>query len=72
LNGLSFSGSLLNLAGNKNDKDSMSIPKMKKTSSHMSEYLNKNKSQQSKKPISLNEGSVKLPSIFNRFAIKKK
>jgi hypothetical protein len=62
----------MNLAGNKNDKDSMSIPKMKKTSSHMSEYLNKNKSQQSKKGIVVNEGSVKLPSIFNRFAIKKK
>lgn len=60
----------MNFSGDKNNKDGISsIPKAKKTTSHMSDYLNKNKNQKSN---SFNGTSIKLPSIFGRVAVKKK
>jgi hypothetical protein len=59
----------MNLVGNKGGNQNSVIPKMKKTTSHMSEYLNKTKSQ---KPMSAQGSSTKLPGIFGRVMNSKK
>ncbi len=66
-----FAGNLMNLAANKNEKNgfTFSLPKTKKSSSHMSEYLNKNKSQKSG---SFNGASLKLPNLFGKVMNSKK
>ena len=60
-----FAGNLMSMSGSKGDKTTM--PKIKKTSSHMSDYLNKNKTQ---KPASVAGTAIKLPGIFGRVAKK--
>ncbi len=45
------------------------MPKIKKTSSHMSEVLNKNKAQ---KPSGFTPSTFKLPGLFNRLFKKWK
>ena len=57
------------MGGLKSDKNELALPKLKKTSTHMSQELNKTRSQKSlsvKGPL-LN----KLPAIFKRVTIKK-
>lgn len=69
MNGNNFSGNLFNLADLKGGKSDMISLKNKKTSSHMSEELNKNKVQ---KPMSGNFSTNKLNSIFSKFSKTKK
>ena len=65
----SFTGGLLNLAV-KFDKEKSGVPtKPKRTTSHMSQQLNKHKSQ---RPQPFQAGKNKLPSIFAKVALSKK